>query len=280
MSPLTKAFVVLATILSVVMVTLTVAIVARVDDYRSNYDDLVAAKDQAIADVVRDQAKMEEKLNAQSELATQYEQEKADLAAQLRAARNDDEDAAAIVSDLQARNAQLSAASEVSAGTIEAQAARITNLSNALAEATATIGNSTGRLAATEQELISTKSTLRRTTNEYNRVVEQNVALEQQLSELQAWRDSLPDEVVETYVGVTPEVDGAVNSVDTTGDLTLVEVNVGTRDNVKDGMEFTVFRGDQYVGTIKIVRADTAASVGRLTLGEGVKAGDRVQSGR
>jgi len=62
--------------------------------------------------------------------------------------------------------------------------------------------------------------------------------------------------------------------------LTFVQVNVGKRDLVKEGMEFTVYRGDQFVAKIKIASVDTAESVGQLTLSElAVQEGDAVRAG-
>lgn len=282
MSPLTKAFVVLATILAVVMVTLTVAIVARVDDYAAKYKDVVASRDAAIEDITAERTAAAAAAAEKSDLAEGYEQDIKDLNAKLAAALDDDATAAQRVAQLEAEKATLVAAQEVNAANIAALGDRVERQSAAITAAVTEVGETATRLSETTQSLQTTAATLRRTENDLNRVREQNVALEQQLAEQAAINEELMRNQGIQVVDVVPDVDGEVTRVDESAGITLVQVNIGTRDGVRDNMEFTVYRGDEFIGTIQMKNVDTAAAVGQLTLatGSAVRAGDRVQTSR
>lgn len=280
MSPLTKAFVVLATILSVVMVTLTVAVVARVDDYRSQYQEVVAARDKAIKDDVKTRAEIQASLTAAS---MQAEKAKADLeamAAQLKTSEDAQVQRGQEIANLLEQNARLAAAQASTAQLNEALSRRNEALNDQVAAVTGNITDVVAKFDQATRELVVVKADLDRLETDYRALAEQNQALEAQNA---AQANKLQGYIEQgiTPVPVVAEVDGAVTRVEKVSDqLTLVQVNVGTRDNVENDMQFTVFRGDEYVGTIKITRVDTDASVGELTLGGGVRAGDRIQSGR
>lgn len=280
MSPLTKAFVVLATILAVVMVTLTVAVVARVDDYRSQYAQVEAAKTAAIQNEVKARAEMQQSLDAASELRDKYKADLDALSQQLQLARDDDSNQAQAIADLMEQNARLAAAQASSAKLNEAYADRVQSLTDQLAEATNSIGDVNGKFSAITRQHVALMAEKDRLENDYLRLREQNVALQEQVASLEKKVEGYEASGA-VYVGTNEPIDGAVTRVEKISDqLTLVQLNVGTRDNVANDMQFTIYRGDQYVGTIKVTRVDTDAAVGELTLGGGVREGDRVQSGR
>jgi len=280
LSPLTKAFVVLATILAVVMVTLTVAVVARVDDYRSQYAQVESAKTAAIQNEVKARAEMQQSLDAASELRDKYKADLDGLSQQLQLARDDDSDQAQAIADLMEQNARLAVAQASSAKLNEAYAARVENLTIQIAEATNSIGDVNGKFEAITRQHVALMAEKDRLENDYLRLREQNVSLQEQVASLEKKVDGYEASGA-VFVGTADPIDGAVTRVEKISDqLTLVQLNVGTRDNVANDMQFTIYRGDQYVGTIKVTRVDTDAAVGELTLGGGVREGDRVQSGR
>lgn len=280
MSPLTKAFVVLATILAVVMVTLTVSIVARVDDYRASYAEVEAAKNAAIQQEVKARAEMQQNLDAAAELRDKYKADLDSLAQQLKLARDDDSAQAQNIADLMEQNARLAAAQASSAKLNDALATRVETLNAQLADATKTIGEEGSKYDQVTREFVALLAEKDRLENDFLRLREENVALQEQVASLEKKVDGFEASGA-VFVGTSQPIDGAVTQVDKVSDqLTLVQVNVGTRDNVANDMQFTIYRGDEYVGTIQIKRVDTDASVGELTLGGNVRAGDRVQSGR
>lgn len=280
MSPLTKAFVVLATILAVVMVTLTVAIVARVDDYRAAYGDVVASRDAAINSEKAMRVELQNDLNQKSALAQGFQADIARLTKERDDANLDDEEMATRLAEQSQNIAKLVAANEAAAANVSALSDRVARQDEMIRTLTSDLADAGGQLSAVTQSLQTTAASLRRTENELNRVQEQNVDLEQRLQEKTALIDSLKEQGVELVIA-PPSVNGQVTGVDqVTEGLTLVQVNVGARDGVKKDMEFTVYRGDEFVATIKMQTVDTAEAVGQITLGGGIKSGDRVQSGR
>ena len=57
----------------------------------------------------------------------------------------------------------------------------------------------------------------------------------------------------------------------------LAAISVGSADGVKDGMEFTVYRGSQYLGKLKVTKVRTNESAGTLGHVEGtIQPGDDV----
>ncbi|MDX2148896.1 MAG: hypothetical protein SFZ23_15380 [Planctomycetota bacterium] len=84
-----------------------------------------------------------------------------------------------------------------------------------------------------------------------------------------------------TFTG--PTIVGRVDSVrqdGSTGQI-LVQITVGTNDQVRENMKLAVHRGDRFVGNLVVVRADQRASVARVTLlaqNEAIQANDIVRS--
>jgi predicted nuclease with TOPRIM domain len=81
-------------------------------------------------------------------------------------------------------------------------------------------------------------------------------------------------------IGV-PLVKGAVMAVD--NDLNIVLLSVGRDDNVKPGFEFTIYRGNEYVGTVLIDKVDkdhcsgsSKKEIERLNIAVGDKATTRL----
>jgi hypothetical protein len=71
-------------------------------------------------------------------------------------------------------------------------------------------------------------------------------------------------------------IDAQIEAVrDVAGGNLLVQLNVGENDQVREGMVFTVRRGDTYLGRVRVVNVDVAASVAEVISSEGViQAGD------
>ncbi|MFN3166291.1 MAG: hypothetical protein ACE37H_04420 [Phycisphaeraceae bacterium] len=179
--------------------------------------------------------------------------------------------------------AQLSAAQQVVEQANAAKNARLEQQNQVIEQQANDLAQLQAKVADLSQSLIAEKAERRRAMDNFTRAREQNKALLQQLAELKAAappRDRAPaPPAPEPEDGVV--IRGSVVKVDQIdGGLVFVQLNVGSDDAVLPGMAFTVYRGDQFVGKVKIDTVDATESVGRLTLGEGVKAGDKVRAGR
>jgi chromosome segregation ATPase len=63
---------------------------------------------------------------------------------------------------------------------------------------------------------------------------------------------------------------GLITSVDQlAGGQTLVAINVGSADDVQQGMNFIIHREGQYIATMEVIKVDEQRSAGRVTLKEG-----------
>lgn len=289
MSPLSKAFVVLATLLSVVMVVLTVGFAAQTENYREKFGEASADLQVAQSSYARQNTVLSGQL---AELrAALSARENADngvnaqLAAKLGEIRSRDER----ISNLEATNARTTAALAAATETLQAANARSDAQDGQIRGLISDMATLARQKSEAEQAVVAAIGLRDRYENEVRRLQEQLVALETQRAELSDRVDELevafqeinqdPDAVIGT-TGI--RIAGAVTSVDQIGDgLTLVELNVGTRDGVKADMPFTIFRGDQYVGTIRITTVDTDKAVGEVTLStDTVRDGDSAQTGR
>lgn len=291
MNALTKAFVVVVTILSVVLVALVIPFAARVPDYASQYEQMQLDRD---AQLLKAQEAAAEVRNAIAAKGSELETALAsitELTAELDRANNDKSALEARLAQAQLTVERNSAAMQIAAAESQSKSQRLEELNNLINQQLSTISDLTSQRSDLSQSLIELRSDNRRLTSNYRRIQEQNKSLEQQLLETNAQLTVATEKLagfvedVETELAsvVNPPVDirGSVTNISQITDgLTFVQVNVGTRDLVKEGMEFTVYRGDSFVGKIKIASVDTAESVGQLTLSEmNVQEGDLVRAG-
>jgi|GEM_PF-1174200 len=287
---LTKAFVVVVTILSVVLVALVVPFAARVPDYAEQYEQKEQELKTQIALSQETATKVRNAIAAKgSELDTALESIST-LTAELDRANNDNKTLQTQLDQARVVVARSSAGLEVASRMNESQASQVTQQAELIQKQIAALGELQGQNAELAQVLIDTKMDVRRLSDNYLRIQEENKALSQQLLEsqaslkaaltkLEAFADASPDTgPVIPQEGLT--IRGSVTKIDQpTEGITFVQVNIGTRDQVKPGMEFTVHRGDEFIGKIQIASVDTAESVGQLTLGGGIKEGDAVRAG-
>lgn len=291
MNALTKALVVVVTILAVVTVALVVPFAARVPDYAQQYRDMKLNYEAQLEKASKEVLASREKIAAKG-----TDLEKAQAEIERLASRE-----ASLLSDLKAEQAKVAqanaamsravAALEVATRSGEAKDSELVERAKVIRAQLSTLGELNGQVADLTQTIISVRAENRRLADNYLRIQEENKSLVTQLGEAQAKVDHVTKlakargiDLTETVVTTDPpagvQIKGSVVKIDQVSDgLTFVEVNVGTRDQVKEGMEFTVYRGDKFVGTIKIASVDTAEAVGRLTLGSGVQEGDAIRAG-
>ncbi|MCC6682054.1 MAG: hypothetical protein IT445_14225 [Phycisphaeraceae bacterium] len=286
MSPLTKALVVLVTILSVLELGMFVAYSSK---HTQLNDKLKTAQSQLGAAQAKAAATQAEISAVQAKQAETF----ADLNAQI----------SKLTSDLNAAiTAQRSAESQ-----ILAEKARNEKTEQAIARLTAAAQQD----AVLREALIGELKTSR--SNEVD-LRTKNVQLTDSVNELTSTSDSLDrkvrwfaEELAEanskvdalrillaannvadtTAVAAAPQttkpdtqIAGAITQVDNTTATTLVAVNVGANDGVAKGMEFMVHRGDMYLGKLVIESVDANASAGRMVLSKGsVQASDAVVAG-
>lgn len=288
MSPLTKAFVVLTTLLSIVMVSLTVAHVARTEDYRAKFKDMQTARDAALERAANAEAVVANGDAAATESVADLEaalsQVRSELASKLGEIRNRDQ----AIANLQTNLARLTAAQEAVTATLNAANDRLGSQDDQIRSLLTELDGVARQKGEVERALVVARADRERYSTEVRRLTERLIATEAEAAAIETDRDRLAELVNSLEIdpdaqttGTGVRIAGAVTNVDQIGDgLTLVQVNVGARDGVQANMPFTIFRGSQYVGTIVITTVDTDMAVGELELStDEIRNGDSVKTG-
>jgi hypothetical protein len=127
----------------------------------------------------------------------------------------------------------------------------------------------------------------------FRRSQEQNRELDEQVRELEERWVRLPPDVRDAIEGEAADdetggpyydspvpIVGEVTAVETVAGDTLVQVNVGTSDQVAENMKFLVYRDGEYKATIAITTVERQAAAGQVILSRGaIETGDSVLAG-
>lgn len=290
MSMLTKAFVVLASILSVVLVALFASYVATTEDLRGDLDQMRAQHDAARAQVrstgaeltAAEQRFVEQMNNLRNErqtLAGEIDR----LQAELARVESELAEEQARLAEFEASVARLSAAGTQNARLLEqvnnelqrrrdeavARQRQIIEYSDRIAELESESATQIREVRRLRQDKVAMQETMREMQDRWSRVPE---GIRIQVTSAQADR-RLVDPPDHPIIGQVTRVMGS-------DDELLVQVDVGDRDGVVRHLPFMVYRGNEFIGMLQIEQVDTAASVGRMTLTRHeVRTGDRVYVG-
>ena len=271
MSPLTKAFVVLVTLLSILLVTLVVPFVAGVDDLKAQLSDEQAKY--AAVEVTRsnlrerliaaeaEQGKVQQQLNDTiSELESRVAEvssERNDLRSRLASAQSGQQ-------EMQATLAALSQNDETKTQLLDTYATKLEEVQGSLVEQSRRNAELIDRTNALSNE----RSQLARSVQ---RQRERTTELNEQLAAASASLASAGVTVPETAGGglaAAPvpsgeRIFGSVTEVQTAaGGRVLVQVNVGASDGVRAGQQFVAFRGEsELVGTLEVRSVDDTVAV-------------------
>ena len=189
------------------------------------------------------------------------------------------------VANLEATNARLSAALAAASETLQAANERSGSQDEQIRGLINELASIARQKSESEQALVAAIGERDRYENDIRRLTEQLRASQVLSDELNRDNERLTilvnDLADSDEVFASVPIAGSVTNVDQVGtDLTLVEINVGTRDSVQANMSFRVTRGDQYVGTIRITTVDTDKAVGEVTLSsDRIRSGDAVRTG-
>jgi myosin heavy subunit len=287
-SPLTKTFVVLVTILSILLVALVVPFVANTQDFRATVQDLEAKLSTAQTKAATAEDQIASLRQQNNQRISQLQSENADLESQLSEVQQRVVSLQQDLQDAQGRNQQLASSLDV----LSAETSQLAQINETKTEqlksANDTLVDQEGKiieLTNTTDRLQSSLAGQQRRVRELQELTEQyrseNEKLRTQWAQVpEALRQQLTDSEGE-LVTPGPAIAGQVTAVNQPSDeVTLVQVNVGEKDNVRQNMRFLVHRDGQYLGTLVIDRVDPDEAVGRMQLQKGtVQSGDSVYAG-
>ncbi len=268
MSIVTKIFVVLVTIFAVVHVSLVIAYVNNTAAIKGALEDatqeVAAARTQArlieaemaatqdnVADTVAEAAQGRQQLrNEIDELTTEL--------------AGKDQQIAELKSDLATTRAQIStlaAGDEQTARIIQMLESELSQKRDALIKA----DKQNIELTDQNQELAVDIDTMR----EQVRLLQEKLAgARQQLVEMEQRQQRVVTAAGDQArpVPAIKPIRGKITNVQQVDGETFVAVNVGSNDQVAEGMMFIIHRGDDYIGSLEITNVDLNASAGRVTL--------------
>jgi len=291
---LTKAFVVLVTILSVVLVALIVPFVANTENHRQKVAEIetrlalanqkASLKQNEIEAVASQAAEEISKLKAEVTLLTSRI---TSLTSDLARAENE-------ALTQRTRNAQTTSQLNV----LTAASKQYADITAALQKELNERRSETVELQTRLIELSRRNNDLEEQGNTLNRTVrhaqEQMTTLEEEVRKYNEMIQRLPADVRRQLAAGTQEqtasgnqpfvpsmsIRGTVTAVEKRLDDTFVQVNVGSRDGVEANMKFWVHRGEQFIGTLVITRVDAGVAAGRMQLLQGqVAQGDQILTG-
>lgn len=288
---LTKAFVVLVTVLAILLVALTVSSVARYEDLNAQLAEMRSSRDQAMSTANLRESDLAETTNRfDQELADREDQirELTDRITALSSQYAEARDAAAEArSDLETWEASLARLTAAEALTQEMNKSLTSELERRREESVqlqTRLVESASRIA----ELSTQSDSLERQVRRFREQMQaMNAANEEMLDEIA----SLPPEVRRMLDresegqtgGVTPAqpIAGQIVQLEREGQDVFAQVNVGSNDGVAERMEFMVHRDDQYLGKLVIDSVESDAAVGHMTLiQDDVQTGDAIFAGR
>jgi len=267
---LTKAFVLAAAVLAVLLSALTIA-------YSSNADKIVG-------DYYDEQARRTSAEALASGAESKFGSERAELNAKVAVLGRDITSLQAQVSQLQSENAKLllgknSAEDERRLAMSKLDELQITartqaSLIQSYRDETTTLRGNEQRSQREKNEMgdrISDLEAKREVLEQSLRSLQEQLAeartgLENALSGATATKTAAGNTEAFTFSG--PIIRGRVDEVgaDAATGATLVKINVGSADNVRDNMKFYVVRGNDFVGTLTVVKTDLKHAIAKVTL--------------
>ena len=278
---LTKVFILFASVLSIMMAALAISYSVNADRLTASYRDALAKADTAIAD--------------QSAQQAAHGQERAALEENLNGLRDELASRDADTRRLEAANSELRIALR------QAEAGR-----ESITSKIAQLGVTTETQARIIDEYKTELDRLRTAELSYR---DEKIDLEKSLSDLESQvivyeqvKRALQEQIEEmrialnnpggsnTGAGATtpteiagPLIRGSIDEVlnDPSSGDTLVKVNLGTNDRLRENTRLYIHRGNSYLGELVIFNVDLNHAVGRVAYtaaNQSIRAGDQVMS--
>lgn len=272
MSPLTRVFVALLVVLSLLLTAATVTFVATVDDYR-------------LASTNADQALQNATARSGADLTAAQEQAAA-LQGQIDVANGQITQLRTLVNAANQQVATAQGGAAATSGNLAVAQANVSQLSSALQTAEATTNQLQTQVAAlrgTSDERLEQLADLNRRITELQNLydvaererrfnAEQLVDLRRQADRLgAALRDAggNPDNVAGAGTrGGAPRIEGVVRATRVIAGIPYATISVGSEDAVRQGMQFNVISGDgRYLGKIEVQTVDPNEAIARIVGG-------------
>jgi hypothetical protein len=283
LSPLTKLFVVLLVIVSMLNAAAIVVFVNKAQPLQPQLDalgqQLAAARNEAAANLAAKEkadaqynteaklhltdnsnnqgaiATIQQKVNSDQVMIARLTADNTNLQAALNTATSNAQLSTATANKLQDQVTDLRKTNDGLAKTNEEDGRRI-------AELTSTLESQTARLEETQEQLAQTKDNQQK--------------LEAALKDRGYDAQAILNAPIAANIGA-PAIEGVVREKSVINGNTFVTISVGSNDGVSKGMKFNVLDGPDFLGIVTIDTVDTDNAIGRLQSVPGKE--NRVQKG-
>ena len=267
MSPLTKAFVILVTVLSILLVALVIPFVARTDDLQGQIGELESQVQAATAATRVAQQDAAELRQAQGQAdqqlqdrLTQLLAENSDLRKQVNSTQSD-------YAKAQDRIDSLAASQQIVNESLNRTAELLQSRTSLLEEAQGSNVDLNRQMA----ELITANSNF---AAEVDGLTRTNRILQEQLADANQALQQMAEGGQQGGDGPGPgasnnavSVRGSVTAVEDIGGIKLVQLNIGRNDNISENTRVALYRGDgdqTLVGLAEIRTVEENVSVGQV----------------
>ncbi len=303
MSGLTKVFVVVVAVLSVMLVSLLVPFVANTQNFRQQAEDARQEARLAREAATLLQTQMQALREGRTERETGLANEVTDLKGSFQVLQQQvaDKDAEVIrmraqAGALEADRARISASNQQLAQILAKQDEELEARREQMVSLRSNLIDAETRITELEAQLGTAERAVRRVNEQLVRVQEEKQSLESMWTRVpEDIRRTLAQGAASSAAGVTEPgtvefwptqlerpLIGRVTAVHQEAGETFVQVNVGKADGLQPNMLMLVHRGDDYLGTMVITTSDERQSAGRMKLvkqGAEIAVGDAVLTG-
>lgn len=255
MSPIGRIFVVINLVLAAVFLGVAASFLASNDQYRSDYEKEVVAKSQMQADLDS------EITAAKAELAeaTRQREDMRNLKAQLETQNNALEQEIASKTDSLSEKESLISGFNTNVGDLAKSFEGATESASAANEARAAAIEA--RVTA-ENAMMASEKGKAEAEDKVNMLTDQVASLEAEISATRSQLQSASTQLTVAKVkygisdedigGAAPPIEGAVLGVSMVGGSKIVQLNVGSQDQVAIGHVFEIYNGSTYKGQARV----------------------------
>lgn len=282
MHVLTKVFIVLVSLLSVLLVPLVVVYSQNEDNYKAKYEAANAQKlisQKNLLNAEQRNAAVSAKLGSQiTELnrdKADLERESTNLQVQLRENESKLVSAEGLKTEIFGKLATLSSATEANQQIVNSlltetrglrsDMVRIREQNTELDEALREV---TGQLEVAIAARRALKEELQRMKDEHGEAIAK-------IADFTARFGAIEPVAVSTFGGISPDVDmdAAIIAVRRNPQGTYAEIDAGERDGVKPGWIMTIHHGGKFIGNLRIEQVDINRATGVVLLEDESRAG-------
>jgi len=260
MNLLGKIFVVLIVVMSLVFMTLALAVYAT----HKNWKEIVEGPTGLKTQLTTAQAELQQKVDDYNRLESQL---KGEVESAQQQVRKLEAERVALVdrnSGIQSELDQLKAERRDATAAVAATQVNNQRLADEVTGLRQDIRtNEQARDQAFATTLKATED-LHQATGKLTNTIERNRQLTSQVSGMTAVMDAGGLDPNTPPDAVVPTVDGLVSQVRQAAGAQLVEVTIGADDGLKQGNTVEVYRGGRYLGRLEIVKTSPDRSVGRV----------------